>query len=57
MKNNNGVKKYTKIANSSDKCYVNNDVIENTDTKLIDIDYYVRLVEKNKFIDENYKSF
>lgn len=57
VKNNNGVKKYTKIANSSDKCYVNNDVIENTDTKLIDIDYYVRLVEKNKFIDENYKLF
>jgi len=57
VKNNNGVKKYTKIANSSDKCYINNDVIENTDTKLIDVDYYVKLVEKNKFIDENYKLF
>lgn len=57
VKNNNGVKKYTKIANSSDKCYINNDVIEKTDTNLIDIDYYVRLVEKNKFIDENYKLF
>ena len=57
VKNKDGVKKYTKIANSSDKCYINNDVIENTDTKLIDIDYYVRLVEKNKFIDENYKLF
>lgn len=57
VKNNNGVKKYTKIANSSDKCYINNDVIENTDTKLIDIDYYVNLVNKNKFIDENYRLF
>ena len=57
VKNNNGVKKYTKIANSSNKCYINNDVIEKTDTKLIDVDYYVKLVEKNKFIDENYKLF
>ena len=57
VKNNNGVKKYTKIANSSDRCYINNDVIEKTDTKLIDIDYYVNLVNKNKFIDENYKLF
>lgn len=57
VKNKDGVKKYTKIANSSDKCYINNDVIENTDTKLIDVDYYVKLVEKNKFIDENYKLF
>lgn len=57
VKYNNGVKKYTKIANSSDKCYINNDVIENTDTKLIDVDYYVKLVEKNKFIDENYRLF
>lgn len=57
VKNNNGVKKYTKIANSSDKVYINNDTIDKTDTKLIDIDYYVRLVEKNKFIDENYKLF
>nr|DAN47237.1 MAG TPA: DNA polymerase [Caudoviricetes sp.] len=57
VKNNNGVKKYTKIANSTNKCYINNDVIEKTDTKLIDVDYYVKLVEKNKFIDENYKLF
>ena len=57
VKNKDGVKKYTKIANSSDKCYINNDVIENTDTKLIDIDYYVNLVNKNKFIDESYKLF
>ena len=57
VKNNNGVKKYTKIANSSNKCYINNDVIENTDTKLIDVDYYVNLVNKNKFIDENYRLF
>ena len=57
VKNNNGVKKYTKIANSSNKCYINNDVIEKTDTKLIDVDYYVNLVEKNKFIDENYRLF
>lgn len=57
VKNNNGIKKYTKIANSSNKCYINNDVIEKTDTKLIDVDYYVKLVEKNKFIDENYKLF
>ena len=57
IKNNNGIKKYTKIANSSDKVYINNDTIDKTDTKLIDIDYYVRLVEKNKFIDENYKLF
>nr|DAP59183.1 MAG TPA: DNA polymerase [Caudoviricetes sp.] len=57
VKNNNGVKKYTKIANSSDKVYINNNTIDKTDTKLIDIDYYVRLVEKNKFIDENYKLF
>ena len=57
VKNNNGVKKYTKIANSSDRCYINNDVIEKTDTKLIDVDYYVKLVEKNKFIDENYRLF
>lgn len=57
VKNNNGVKKYRKIANSSDKVYINNDTIDKTDTKLIDIDYYVRLVEKNKFIDENYKLF
>ena len=57
VKNNNGVKKYTKIANSSDKVYINNDTIDRTDTKLIDVDYYVKLVEKNKFIDENYKLF
>lgn len=57
VKYNNGIKKYTKIANSSNKCYINNDVIENTDTKLIDIDYYVNLVNKNKFIDENYRLF
>lgn len=57
VKNKDGVKKYTKIANSSDKCYINNDTIDKTDTKLIDIDYYVKLVEKNKFIDENYKLF
>lgn len=57
VKNKDGVKKYTKIANSSDKVYINNDIIDKTDTKLIDVDYYVRLVEKNKFIDENYKLF
>lgn len=57
IKTNNGVKKYTKIANSSDKVYINNDTIDRTDTKLIDVDYYVKLVEKNKFIDENYKLF
>lgn len=57
VKNKDGVKKYTKIANSSDKVYINNDTIENTDTKLIDIDYYVSLVNKNKFIDENYNLF
>ena len=57
VKNKDGVKKYTKIANSSDKCYINNDVIENTDTKLIDIDYYVNLVNKNKFINEDYRLF
>lgn len=57
VKNKDGVKKYTKIANSSDKVYINNDTIDKTDTKLIDVDYYVRLVEKNKFIDENYKLF
>lgn len=57
VKNKDGVKKYTKIANSSDKCYINNDTIDKTDTKLIDIDYYVRLVEKNKFIDERYTLF
>ena len=57
VKNKDGVKKYTKIANSSDKVYINNDTIDKTDTKLIDIDYYVRLVEKNKFIDENYTLF
>ena len=52
-----GVKKYTKIANSSDKCYINNDTIDKIDTKLIDIDYYVKKKKKNKFIDENYKLF
>lgn len=57
VKNKDGVKKYTKIANSSDKVYINNDTIDKTDTKLIDIDYYVRLVEKNKFIDERYSLF
>jgi len=57
VKNKDGVKKYTKIANSSDKCYINNDTINKTDTKLIDVDYYVNLVNKNKFVDENYKLF
>lgn len=57
VKNKDGVKKYTKIANSSDKVYINNDTIDKTDTKLIDIDYYVRLVEKNKFIDERSSLF
>ena len=57
VKNKDGVKKYTKIANSSDKCYINNDTIDKTDTKLIDVDYYVKLVEKNKFTDERYSLF
>lgn len=57
VKNKDGVKKYTKIADSSDKCYINNDTIDKTDTKLIDVDYYVNLVNKNKFVDENYKLF
>lgn len=57
VKNKDGVKKYTKIANSSNKCYINNDVIENTDTKLLDLEYYINLVNRNKFIDENYKLF
>ena len=57
VKNKDGVKKYTKIANSSDKVYINNDTIDKTDTKLIDLDYYVKLVEKNKFINERYTLF
>lgn len=57
VKNKDGVKKYTKIANSSDKVYINNDTIDKTDTKLIDINYYVNLVNKNKFIDERYSLF
>ena len=39
VKNKDGVKKYTKIANSSDKCYINNDTINKTATNLIDVDY------------------
>lgn len=57
VKNNNGVKKYTKIANSSDKCVINNEMLDKLDTNLLDLDYYVKLVEKNKFIDENYRLF
>ena len=57
VKNNNGVKKYNKIPNSSDKCVINNETLDTLDTNLLDLDYYVKLVEKNKFIDENYKLF
>ena len=57
VKNNNGVKKYNKIPNSSDKCVINNETLDMLDTNLLDLDYYVKLVEKNKFIDENYKLF
>lgn len=57
VKNNNGVKKYNKIPNSSDKCVINNETLDKLDTNLLDLDYYVKLVEKNKFIDENYKLF
>ena len=57
VKNNNGVKKYNKIPNSSDKCVINNETLDKLDTNLLDLDYYVELVEKNKFIDENYRLF
>nr|DAK34300.1 MAG TPA: DNA polymerase [Caudoviricetes sp.] len=57
VKNNNGVKKYNKIPNSSDKCVINNETLDKLDTNLLDLDYYVKLVEKNKFIDENYRLF
>ena len=57
VKNNNGVKKYNKIPNSSDKCVINNEMLDKLDTNLLDLDYYVKLVEKNKFIDENYRLF
>ena len=57
VKNNNGVRKYNKIPNSSDKCVINNETLDKLDTNLLDLDYYVKLVEKNKFIDENYRLF
>ena len=57
VKNNNGVKKYNKIPNSNDKCVINNETLDKLDTNLLDLDYYVKLVEKNKFIDENYRLF
>ena len=57
VKNKDGVKKYNKIPNSSDKCVINNETLDKLDTNLLDLDYYVKLVEKNKFIDENYKLF
>jgi len=52
-----GIKKYNKIPNSSDRVYIHNDEIEKLDKNILDLDYYRKLVEKNKFTNKKVVSW
>lgn len=52
-----GSKKYTKIPNSADRVYIHNEEIEKLDKSILDLDYYRKLVEKNKFTDRKVVSW
>lgn len=41
----------SKIPNSADRVYIHNEEIEKLDKSILDLDYYRKLVEKNKFTD------
>jgi possible DNA-directed DNA polymerase II len=51
------IKKYNKIPNSSDRVYIHNDEIEKLDKNILDLDYYRKLVEKNKFTNKKVVSW
>ena len=57
IKIENESKKYTKIPNSADRIYIHNEEIEKLDKSILDLDYYRKLVEKNKFTDRKVVSW
>ena len=57
IKIENKSKKYTKIPNSADRIYIHNEEIEKLDKSILDLDYYRKLVEKNKFTDRKVVSW
>lgn len=49
VKIENEIERFHKIANSSDRVYIHNDSIETLDKSILDLPYYVKLIEKNIF--------
>lgn len=47
----------SKIPNSADRVYIHNEEIEKLDKSILDLDYYRKLVEKNKFTDRKVVSW
>ena len=47
----------SKIPNSADRVYIHNEEIEKIDKSILDLDYYRKLVEKNKFTDRKVVSW
>ena len=52
-----GVKKYTKIPNSAENMYVHNDIIDMLDKSKLDLEYYIKLVEKAKFAERQVRKW
>lgn len=46
-----GIKKYNKIPNSPDNVYIHNEDISTFDKNILDLGYYKKLIENNKFTD------
>ena len=47
----------SKIPNSADRVYIHNEGIEKLDKSILDLDYYRKLIEKNKFTDRKVVSW
>ena len=47
----------SKIPNSADRVYIHNEEIEKLDKSILDLDYYRKLIEKNKFTDRKVVSW
>ena len=47
----------SKIPNSAERVYIHNEEIEKLDKSILDLDYYRKLVEKNKFTDRKVVSW
>ena len=43
--------------NSADRIYIHNEEIEKLDKSILDLDYYRKLVDKNKFTDRRVVSW